>query len=277
VPIVITTLGLGIALPALIAGGAALLLRRFVWGAGFACALGFAAAWVAACGWPALPPRDATQWLPFLAVLAAMVGVAESAIRLKVGPRWLLRATAVAIALATQVAPLFQTTWTATIGALWTAGFGALWLAGWLCLEQLTLRTGRSWSAFVLMALGACISVACALSSSAAIAQVGGMLTAVLGALWIVALLARDLEWKSAVLPVSAILMPAILVNAGCYAELRPITAGLLVIAPAGGWLAAFVLRGSPHRDWVAATVAILLGAGAVGAAIATSSPGGYE
>lgn len=276
-PNFIVTLGLGVALPALVAGGAALLLRRFAWSAGIACALGFAAAWFAVCGWPTLPPRDTTQWLPLLAVLAAVVGIVESSTQIEIGPRWLVRAAAIASALATQVAPLFQTTWTAMTGALWTAGFGILWLAGWLCLEQLTLRTGRSWSAFVLMALGAFASVACGLSSSAAIAQTGGMLTAALGALWIVTLFARNFEWKASVLPVATILLPAILVNAGCYAELRPITAALLLAAPAVGWLAAFVLRGSIHRDWIAAAVTILLGAGAVAVAIATSSPGGYE
>lgn len=276
-PILIATLGFGVALPALIAGSAALLLRRFASGAGIACTLGFVAAWFAIYGWPALPPRDVTQWLPFLAVLAAVVGIVESATRFGIGLRWVVRVVAIAIALTTQVAPLFQTTWTPMTGALWTAGFGLLWLVGWLFLEQLTSRTGRSWSAFVLMALGACISAACGLSSSAAIAQAGGMLTAALGALWIVTLFARNFEWKTSVLPVAAILLPALLVNACCYAELRPMTTGLLVLAPAGGWLAAFVLRSSHHRDWVAATVTILLGAGAVAAAIATSSPGGYE
>jgi hypothetical protein len=196
---------------------------------------------------------------------------------LKTGPRWLVRIVAVAIALVTQVAPLFQTTWTAATGALWTAGFGALWLVGWLCLEQLILRTGRSWSVFLLMVLGALASVACGLSSSAAIAQAGGMLAAAIGALWIATLFARDFEWKTSVLPIVAILFPAILVNAGCYAELRPITSSLLVLAPAGGWLIAFVLRASRHRDWVTAITSILLGAGAVAAAVLTSSPGGYE
>jgi hypothetical protein len=277
VPIYIVTFGFGVALPALIAGGATLLLRRFAWGAGFACALGFVAAWLAVSGWPTLPPRDVTQWLPLLAVLAAVVGIVESATRLHTGLRWVVRVVAIAIALATQVAPLFPATWTAATGAFWISGFSVLWIVGWLCLEQLTSRIGRSWSAFVLMALGACTSVACGLSSSAAIAQTGGMLTAALGGLWVATLFARNLDWKVSVLPVAAILLPALLVNAGCYAELRPVTAVLLVLAPAGGWLAAFVLRDSRHRDWVAAAVTILLGAGAVAAAIVTSSPGGYE
>lgn len=276
-PIFVVTFGLGVALPALVAGGATLVLQRFAWGAGFACALGFGATWLAVYGWPAFPPRDVTGWLPFLALLAVGVGTIESTIRLGIWPRWLVRIVAVVVALATQVAPLFQTTWTAATGALWTVGFGVLWLVGWLCLEQLTLRTGRSWSGFVLMVLGALASVACGLSSSAAIAQVGGMLTAALGALWIATLFARNFDWKASVPPIVAILFPAILVNAGCYAELRPVTAGLLLLAPAGGWLASFALRGSRHRDWVTATITISLAAGAVAAAILTSSPGGYE
>jgi len=277
VPLLVVSLGLSIALPALVAGGAALALRKIRGGAAIACGLGFIAAWASVRGWPTLPPHDTTQWLPILAALAVALGIGESALRVGAGLRWALRAVFVAIVLASQIAPLFHSTWTPAIGAMWTSGFAVLWLATWLCLEQLILRTGGSWGAFILMSLGALSSVACGLSSSAALAQAGGMLTSAFGALWVVTRLHRNFDWKTSVLPVAAILLPAILVDAGGYAELRPITGSLLFAAPAGGWLAAHVFRKSPHRDWLAAAVAILLGAGAVVAAVVTSSPGGLE
>jgi len=280
--------GSGVALPALVAGAGAASetwrrkppARRSGWGAAAGAGLGFALAFVCVRGWPAFPPRDTLQWLPLAALLAAGIGLVNALGRPSLAwKRGLLGALALAM-LGAELLPQYRYQWTFSAGAVWTA---ALWLGVAffaLTLEKLLGLLTSRWGAFCLLALGFLASVTLAVSSSAALAQVAGIFTATVGAIWLWTWLRPGFDWRSGVQPIASVLLPSLLLNGFFYAELRPVPALLIALAPGLGCIAALAatkLWREMSGGWLVALSMILAGLAAAAVAAMTVAPGGFE
>ncbi|MFQ5749452.1 MAG: hypothetical protein ACE5H3_08355, partial [Planctomycetota bacterium] len=125
---------LGVLLPAVTAGALLLLLRaRGSEGiiAGLVLLGAFSAGHAALFGWPPFPPRETLGWLPWLAILALLPGLAAAGGWNGAAARWLVRAVVLAALLAASLRPMFANYWSGGEAAFWLFLLGAGLLSWW--------------------------------------------------------------------------------------------------------------------------------------------------
>jgi hypothetical protein len=101
------------------------LWRASNWADAVALGAGYACGHLVTAGWPALPPGEATQWLPCFAIIVAIIGVLDTLLR---PPGW-LRAVAwflcCAGILRLLLASKFQYGWSLLGGTAWVVALAA--------------------------------------------------------------------------------------------------------------------------------------------------------
>lgn len=206
--------------------------RLPMWGSALGIGLGYAFSHGYSVGWPSLPPTSGQQWLFIVALVAAGVGVLHSAINGNRPVRFFLWGL---VALATPVLALqskLKQDWALAEAIPALVLFCALVFLWLISADQ---RTERREGAGVPLNLAIVVfgaSVTLGLSSSAALAQLAGMLCAGL-AVYIVA----SWRWQFVVLtgggvPVTGAVLGALLLNGYYFAELGALPALLLYVAP---------------------------------------------
>ncbi|MBX6314757.1 MAG: hypothetical protein IRY99_17850, partial [Isosphaeraceae bacterium] len=190
---------LGVVLPALVAAvvflGAAWVERRgeapSAWGGalglGAGYLLGHAAVqdWLASGRWPAWPPPDVVDWMPYLTLVATALGLLEA---IRPGPawtRWENRLLVTGLALGLLLGPMIRNFWTTRQAASWLIGLGLGLLVLWGLLEGLAARLGPALTLPLLMvAVGT--SIVLVLSQSLLLGRLGMALAAALAVAWAV-------------------------------------------------------------------------------------------
>jgi hypothetical protein len=240
-PLILTQIGTGILVPACATGSillAAQLLKpganRFV--IPLALAIGFLAGYVATFGAPLFPPRESGQWLPWITLAAAACAL------LPLTPRW--RSVALGLLVTGLIIHRhYELEWLSANFPWLKNGAQVFFILALnytfaASLQKFTDGPPSAWTPFALMIFLCTVSLTIALSGSAALGQAAGILTATLGALWILHLW-RPIEPASATTAILATLVPAFLLLAYFYADL-PATCGLILLAaPAGACVAA--------------------------------------
>jgi hypothetical protein len=204
------------------------------WGAWALAAAFFAASW-ALRGRPHLPAREATEWIPWLAVPAAAAAL-PLARRLPGWGTWLARG-ALSLALSVLLLlPLLRHTWSAGAGTAWIAGLAAAVLLLWWALEGLAARLRDPSVPLVLLGVASGSGAVLMLSGSALLGQLAGALAAALGPLWLVSWWRKDAGLGRAAVPVVVVVLAGLWMAGRFYADLPAASAALLALAGPAAW-----------------------------------------
>jgi hypothetical protein len=185
------------------------------------------------------PPADTTNWLPYFAVAAALLGGACALVVVKSWARVFIFALLSAGALRLLLRPKFQYGWSLGEGWLWVACLAFVFVLLAAILDALVRRSAMAIEvpAFFLMTCGGTFG-ALLLSGSILLAQFAAVLGgALLGCL---VFAAAKVALGRGMIPVFSLLTGSLLVSGYFFAELPATSALLLVFAPA---LALFPIR----------------------------------
>lgn len=207
------------------------------WGGAAALTLGFLSAYFILVSWPAMPPKKAMDWMPYLVLIAGVAGVTQR----KWGKRWYAR-----FSLNLLLGGLFagvvlrsylQNTWERDEGILWIAGLAAATTLLRNTLERLATKRRGASLPLSLWLFCAATSVAYTMSGSALLGQLTGALAAVFGAAIVLAWWAPGLSLAAGALTVFAPVYVGLLIQAHFYSELPLLSAVLLYLTPFCLWL----------------------------------------
>ncbi|HES58568.1 MAG TPA: hypothetical protein ENO21_03960, partial [Firmicutes bacterium] len=159
---------------------------RAFWGA-LAIPAAFAAAWWLTLGWPEFPPVDTTKWLPYAALLGALLGLIAAPLK---SPWWLTALLRLAASVALPLAllqPTIKYTWQ-DAAWIWIAFIALALFVLWTITDATAQRFSGASMPLALGAASGLLALALLLGRSAMLAQAGGMLAAAIGAAFLVAL-----------------------------------------------------------------------------------------
>jgi hypothetical protein len=230
----------GLLVAALLSGVFAIagrLWRANNWGDAVALGIGYSGGHAVTTGWPPFPASEATQWLPYFALVTMFVGVLDALLRPPGSLRALIWILYCAGLLRLLLKPKFQYGWSLLEGVLWIAGFAAGMLVLASLLDAAVRRDTSISSPLILTIVAGGSGVALMLSGSALLGLLAMVLAGALGAILIVAfLLPKSVEGR-AIVPVAVILLASFWLMGFFYAELPSASALLLAAAPLAGCL----------------------------------------
>jgi hypothetical protein len=194
-------------------------------------------------GWAPFPPADTTNWLPYFALAAAVLGASCGVLAIKAWARVLIFSLVSAGALRLLLKPRFLYGWSLTEGCIWVACLAGAMVLLAIILDALVRRsaTAIEMPAFLLI-ICAGIFGALMLSGSMLLGQFAVVLgAAVFGSL---VFTARKVAVGRGIVPVFSLLLGALLVSGYFFAELPAASAVLLAFAP----VLALVPLGMPSK-----------------------------
>lgn len=196
-------------------------------------------------GWVPFPPADTTNWLPYVALAAAILGASCAVLTIETWARLLIFALFSAGALRLLLKPKFQYGWSLGEGWIWVACLGIAMVLLAIILDALVRRSATP------VEIPGLLLIVCA-GTFGALMLSGSMLlgqfTAVLGAAIFgsLVLAARKVSLGRGIVPVFSLLAAALLVSGYFFAELPAASAMLLAFAP----ILALIPIGRPSRLW---------------------------
>jgi len=195
---------------------------------------GYVAGHVLTASWPPFPPRSATHWLCWFAVIGIIAAVVDALVRPKETVRLVLWAIICTIVSRLILQPKFSYAWSAAEGWVWVFAIALGVVALTCCLDLVERRPFGIATLFSLGAIlcgGTCIALM--LSGSFLLGQLACILIAIAGtgSLLIIAMPA-PFRPSGAAAPLSLI-CAGLWVSGFFYAELPAASAVLLIIAPA--------------------------------------------
>ena len=182
-------------------------------------------------GWVRVPPSDTTNWLPYFALAAALLGASCATLPTSRWSRVLIFALFSAGALTLLLKPKFQYGWSQGEGLTWVVCLMCAMVLLAVILDALTRRSTAA------VETPAILLVACAgtfgalmLSGSMLLAQYAAVLGgAIFGSL---VFSARNVALGRGIVPLLSLLLGVLLVSGYFFAELPAVAALLLAFAP---------------------------------------------
>jgi hypothetical protein len=209
---------------------------------------------------PTFPPRDSVQWLAWAAPVAAAAGTFHRGMTRGASRRgatgWFVNLIVVA-ALAGAIVwlmlrPLFGSSWeeSRNTGVIWIAAITfatALWSA--LLDAQAARDSGPAFALAMTIVLGLA-SATIAMTGSQSLGQIGGILTAAVGAVSLFSFFLRGVSLaRGGTIPIALLFVPLLAASMdGFFSNMPRHYAAGLIISPLGCWLAELpvVRRQSP-------------------------------
>jgi hypothetical protein len=191
-----------------------------------------------AAGWSPLPPRHATHWLVWFAIIGVIAAVADALVRPKGTLRFVAWATICTMACRLILQPKFSYAWGAVEG--WLRVFAiALGLVALTCCLDLVERrpfgTATLFSVTTVLCGGTCVALI--LSSSLLLGQLAWNLSAIAAACVLLIIAATaPFQPSGAAAPLSLV-CAGLWLSGFFYAELPGASALLLALAPAAALL----------------------------------------
>ncbi len=198
----------------------------------FAIGLAYVAGHLVITGWVSFPPADTTNWLPYFALVGAVLSAGCALAATKAWMRVLIFALISTGALRLLLKPKFQYGWSLGEGWLWVGCLTCAFVLLVMILNALGRRpaTAIELPAFLLITCAGTFG-ALMLSGSMLLGQFAAVLgAAVFGSLIYTV---RRVPLGRGIVPVFSLLMGTLLVSAYFFAELPAISAVLLIFAPA--------------------------------------------
>ena len=238
------------------------------WGPAVGLGLGYITGYLGILGWPMFPPLEATQWLFSIAVAGLTLGIAERWWRRHQSITWTVRFLIAGAVSWVLLRPLMAYSWSPLVSVAWTTGFTAGSVGFWKIQQRLDGYAAPRFHALLLTVLGTTESIVIGLSSSVALAQLQGVLTAAVAATLVVAWrFPRALDSLNAGIPLVSVLFVAHGAAAFFFAEMPAASAVLLGLAPLGALLA-WRGRKNPRAMAAGLLAALVLEAAAIAVVI---------
>jgi hypothetical protein len=200
------------------------------WADAVALAVGYAGGHAATAGWPAFPPLEATQWLPYFALATMFLAVLDVSLR----PTGVVRAVVWVLFCAGLLRLLlqakFQYGWSFSEGLFWIAVFAAGMLVLASFLDAAVRRDSSISSSLVLTIMACATGATLMLSGSMLLGQLGMVLVAALGAIVVVSFLFPRAVGSRGIVPVTVALFTSLWLSGCFYADL-PLASALLLAA----------------------------------------------
>jgi hypothetical protein len=208
------------------------------WGAALGLGAGFVASYLTLMPRPAFPPVEATQWLPYAAIAASVLGLLEGLVRLPSVMRWLLRAVLAGVLVAVMVLPIREgRSWGLPMACVCILGLTAGALLLWWNLEAVATRITGAAVPLSLAVFTVGLGIVCVSSFWA----MGGLLAISLAvgcfALAVAGLAAREPSMARGGIGVAAILLLGIGLDSYFYSNLTLTSATLLALTPLTLWV----------------------------------------
>lgn len=225
--------------------------HQWLWVGGLAITLGYAAGYIGLLGMPNFPGREALQWLFWMTPLAIFIGWLKQRDVFPSVVLWLAYAVLLAATQWLMFKPLIQHgTWATALGLLYLLNLSLVGLLYWAILQSLLRYWSDSYLAWALMLYTVGTSLLLALSGSAKLAQLGGVLVSILGIWWVLSLAVQKFGWKlyfgHSIIPVFVLLHTGLSYNGYIYAQLSTVSLIILGIIPPLLWLTS---RTISHRN----------------------------
>ena len=203
-------------------------------------ALGVGAAYLLFQSWlarPAFPPTDVPDRVPWLGLVAIVLGLLES---IRPGPgwtRWENRLIVTALTLWAVFGPVVANSDDPRSELTRVAASGLLMLIGWASLEGLADRSGaRALGPTLAVVAGGTAAVLLA-TGSATLAGLAGGLAVALGLVWVASWFAPRVSLARGTIPVVITLLAALLLIGQVYGSTPPACAVLVAVATWAAWL----------------------------------------
>jgi hypothetical protein len=195
---------------------------------------GYVAGHVLAAGWPPFPPRNATHWLFWFAVIGVIAAAADALVRPKGTIRLVTWAIICTIACRLILQPKFSYAWSAAEGWLRVVAIGLGVVVLTCCLDLVERRpfgTATLFSVTTVLCGGACVALI--LSGSLLLGQLACILTAIAATCFLLIIaVTAPFRPSGAAAPLSLI-CAGLWLTGFFYAELPAASALLLALAPA--------------------------------------------
>lgn len=220
---------------------------------------------------PTLPPVEATDYLPFLCLIALVWGQLEARL-VAAAP---LRLTAAFLLLWSMTAAQRQHTWEGNEAVQWVGGLGlgiaSLWT---LCIAGIQRSPPRG-AGIALTLLTIFSAIALGASGSIRYGQHAGALAAAMLGMVLIGLRHPSRENLLAIVPALSLILGTLLASGVLFSELPIPIAGLLALAPAG------MLISTNKRRQAGPFLVVLIAMIATGLVLSASgrgapAPGGY-
>ena len=199
---------------------------------------GYVAGHLLAAGWSPFPPRHATQWLFWLAVIGMITAVADALVRPKGMTRLIIWTMICTIACRLILQPKFSYAWSAAEGWLRVVAiaFGVVVLSACLdLLEHRPFGTATLFSVTTVLCAGVCLALI--LSGSLLLGQLACILTAIASAGFLLIIAVRVHFHPTGAAAPFSLVCAGLLLSGFFYAELPRASALLLALAPAIAFL----------------------------------------
>jgi len=206
------------------------LWRANSWADAVALAIGYAGGHMVAVGWPAFPPGEATQWLPYFAILVMFVAVLDTLLRPAGSVRALIWFLLCAGILRLLLGSKFQYGWSPLEGSLWITCLSAGLLVLTAILDRAAQRDVSISFPLILAIVAGGTAVALMLSGSMLLGQLAFVLTAVFGTIVAVGFLLPRAVPGRGIVPVAVVVLSGLWLSGYFFAEL-PAASALLLAA----------------------------------------------
>ena len=219
------------------------------WTDAIAVGIGYAVGHAVTAGWPAFPPIEATQWLPYFGIAGTLLAVIDTLLR----PPGVMRAVVWFLGcvgiLSLLLASKFQYGWSLFAGVLWIAGLATAMLVLTSFLDRVARRDVSISLPLILTIVAGGTGLALMLSGSILLGQLALVLAGAFGAIVIVGMLLPNAINGRAIAPVSATLLCGLWLSGYFFSGLPPVSGFLLLVSPVPALM--FVLfdeSGNPRR-----------------------------
>jgi hypothetical protein len=228
------------------------------WTDAIAVGVGYAVGHVVTAGWPALPPIEATQWLPYFGIGVAVLAIIDTLLRPPGSVRavlWFLCSAGILLLLLNSK---FQYGWSLFVGVLWIAGLATALLVLTGFLDRTAQRDASISLPLILAIVAGGTGLALMLSGSMLLGQLAFVLAGAFGAVVIVGMLLPNAINGRGIAPVSATLLCGLWLSGYFFSELPPVSALLLLVSPIPAlMLVLFDESGNPRRGLVLRTILV--------------------
>lgn len=225
------------------------LFRVSNWADAVALGIGYACGHLVTAGWPAFPPAEATQWLPYFALGAAFIGVLDTLLRpagLVRGSIWFLFCAGVVGLL---LGSKFQYGWSFFEGTLWIACLAGGMLVLSVFLDRAAQRDASISFPLIVAIVAGGTGLALMLSGSMLLGQLALVLAGTSGAIVIVGVLLPNAVNGRGIAPVAGTLLSGLWLSGYFFSELPPASALLLAASSIPAlMLVLFDESGNPRR-----------------------------
>jgi hypothetical protein len=194
---------------------------------------GYVAGHVLAAGWSPFPPRHATHWLFWFAVIGVIAAAADAFVRPKGTIRFVAWAIICTIACRLILQPKFSYAWSATEGWLRVFAIALAIVVLTFCLdlvERSPFGTARLFSVMTVFCGGACVALI--LSGSLLLGQLACILSTTVATCFVLIIAGRAPFHPSGAAAPLSLVCAGLLLSGFFYAELPTASALLLALSP---------------------------------------------